>query len=596
MSFAQRWASCLPNLRAGSVSAYRPAVHSFTSPRIFRNSSTMTFPPSQKRPLARRLLKPLSITASTALVGTVLYYNHEPSRHFMCAIERCGRAGLVGVRVAINYKLMLSKTYKDSEEEARAKSNCHTRSANLVLKALQKSGGIYIKLGQHVSAMVYILPPEWTSTMAVLQDKCPPTPYQEIEELFQHDMGLSLDDLFSEFDSEPIGVASLAQVHRARLRSTDREVAVKMQHPFLDEFCKIDMDTVSFILSTIKRVFPEFGFEWLSEEMNESLPQELNFVFEANNANKVRENFKELIEKKKTALIIPEIVWAQRRILCMEFIHGQRIDNLEYMKEHSIDSNRVSVELTRIFSEMIYNHGFVHCDPHPGNVLIRPAKKSRFGTGVNFEIVLLDHGLYRTLDDQLRTDYAHLWTSLIRGNEEDIKKYSLRVGGTSAHRLFASVMTGRSWDTVNTQDLSTERTQTELEKMTAGAFELLIDIAGLLANMPRIVLLLLKTNDLLRSVDEVLRTDQDSSMTYVVMGRYCAKAVWDDIRSTLLHKIHHYGLSLKLAKELISAWYEFESLEIMLWLYQTKNLWMDRIKHFKSTTILPSDQTYQQNL
>ena len=318
MSFAQRWASCLPNLRAGSVTAYRPAVHSFTSPRIFRNSSTMTFPPSQKRPLARRLLKPLSITASTALVGTVLYYNHEPSRHFMCAIERCGRAGLVGVRVAINYKLMLSKTYKDSEEEARAKSYCHTRSANLVLKALQKSGGIYIKLGQHVSAMVYILPPEWTSTMAVLQDKCPPTPYQEIEELFQHDMGLSLNDLFSEFDPEPIGVASLAQVHRARLRSTDQEVAVKMQHPFLDEFCKIDMDTVSFILSTIKRVFPEFGFEWLSEEMNESLPQELNFVFEANNANKVRENFKELIEKKKTALIIPEIVWAQRRILCME--------------------------------------------------------------------------------------------------------------------------------------------------------------------------------------------------------------------------------------------------------------------------------------
>jgi aarF domain-containing kinase len=213
---------------------------------------------------------------------------------------------------------MLSKTYKDSEEEARAKSNCHTTSANLVLKALQKSGGIYIKLGQHVSAMVYILPPEWTSTMAVLQDKCPPTPYQEIEELFQHDLGLSLDDLFSEFDPEPIGVASLAQVHRARLRSTDQEVAVKMQHPFLDEFCKIDMDTVSFILSTIKRVFPEFGFEWLSEEMNESLPQELNFVFEANNANKVRENFKELIEKKKTALIIPEIVWAQRRILCME--------------------------------------------------------------------------------------------------------------------------------------------------------------------------------------------------------------------------------------------------------------------------------------
>ena len=214
-------------------------------------------------------------------------------------------------------------------------------------------------------------------------------------------------------------------------------------------------------------------------------------------------------------------------------------------------------------------------------MLIRTSKPSRFGSGVNFDIVLLDHGLYRTLDDELRTNYAHLWTSLIRGNEEDIKKYSLRVGGTSAHRLFASVMTGRSWDTVDTQDLSTERSNSELQKMTSGALELLVDIAGLLANMPRIVLLLLKTNDLLRSVDEVLRTDQDYSMTYVVMGRYCAKAVWDDIRSTLLDKIHHYGLSFKLAKELVTAWYEFESLEIMLWLYQIKNLWIDRIKHLK---------------
>jgi aarF domain-containing kinase len=193
---------------------------------------------------------------------------------------------------------MLSKTYQDEEEASRAESHCHLKSANLVLAALKKSGGIYIKLGQHASAMVYILPPEWTSTMAVLQDQCPPTPYQEIEELFQKDMGMSLGDLFSEFDPEPIGVASLAQVHRAKLRENGQEVAVKMQHPFLDEFCRIDIDTVSFIFGTIKRIFP--------------------FVFEANNANKVRENFKDLMKKRRTALVIPEIVWAQRRILCME--------------------------------------------------------------------------------------------------------------------------------------------------------------------------------------------------------------------------------------------------------------------------------------
>jgi aarF domain-containing kinase len=311
MLLTSRWISSLSALHvhtlASQTSILRAASRSSGAFQTARHKTTITFPPSQRRPLARRLLKPLSIAASAALVGTGLYYSHEPSRHFICALERCGRAGLVGVRVAINYKSMLSKPYQDDEERERAESACHLKSANLVLTALKKSGGIYIKLGQHASAMVYLLPDEWTSTMAVLQDQCPPTPYEEIEELFQTDLGVNLEDLFSEFDPAPIGVASLAQVHRARLRENGQEVA-----------CKIDINTVSFIFSTIKRIFPEFGFEWLSEEMNESLPQELNFEFEADNANKVRENFKDLIKKKKTALVIPEIVWARRRILCME--------------------------------------------------------------------------------------------------------------------------------------------------------------------------------------------------------------------------------------------------------------------------------------
>lgn len=130
--------------------------------------------------------------------------------------------------------------------------------------------------------------------------------------MFWHDCGQSLDDVFDEFNWQPIGVASLAQVHKARLGS--QWVAVKFQHARLDEFYRIDLQTVSFIIHTIKRIFPDFGFEWIMEEMEQSLPQELDFEHEAANALQVKKNF----EHCSTALVIPNIIWAKRRILCME--------------------------------------------------------------------------------------------------------------------------------------------------------------------------------------------------------------------------------------------------------------------------------------
>lgn len=166
--------------------------------------------------------------------------------------------------------------------------------------------------------MVYLLPIEWTFTMRPLQDRCPPTSLPDIEQLFITDLGTSLSTLFSYFDPTPIGVASLAQVHRATLRSTGQDVAVKIQHPQLDEHAAIDMKTVKVILGATSWLFPEFGFGWLAEEMNESLPVELDFECEARNAKRVRNNFKEDIKAGKTTLRIPEVVWAKRRVLCME--------------------------------------------------------------------------------------------------------------------------------------------------------------------------------------------------------------------------------------------------------------------------------------
>ncbi|KAI9317215.1 ABC1 family-domain-containing protein [Dichotomocladium elegans] len=518
---------------------------------------------------------------ATAAGVTGLYYVNEDARHVAVALQRCGTAGLVGAQVAADYKMTLSKSYASNEEYKEAKRQCDLRCANRVLDALQRLGGIYIKLGQHVSAMVYILPPEWTDTMAVLQDRCDPTPREEIERLFLTDYGEPLEAIFEEFDWKPLGVASLAQVHRARLRpgpdgtraGNDGWVAVKLQHPALDEFCKIDMETVSLIFDVITKAFPDFGFRWLVDEMRESLPRELDFVHEARNSRLVAQNFADDMKYRRTALMVPEVIWAKRRIMCMEFIEGARVDNIEYLKQHKIDPAQVSAELTSVFSKMIFLHGFVHCDPHPGNIIVRPCKRPH--SKYNFDLVLLDHGLYRDLTEQMRVDYAHLWTSLIRGDEEGIRTYAKRVGGTDTYQLFACILTGRAWETVHSADLSSVRSKAELAQMSVGAMEFIVDIADILSRLPRVVLLLLKTSDLLRHMDEVLRTTTtDDHLTYVIMGQYCTKAVWLDAVKHIRERVAQVGFNFTLFKALARVWWNYFSLVGKLWIYEHGMTWI----------------------
>lgn len=209
----------------------------------------------------------------------------------------------------------------------------------------------------------------------------------------------------------------------------------------------------------------------------------------------------------------------------------------------------------------------------PGNILIRPAQdpKSRF----NFDVVLLDHGLYRTLTEEVRTNYAHLWTSLIRGDEEGIRKYSLLIGcRPESHRLFASLLTGREWSTISSADLSTDRTVNEISRVTGRAKSFIVRIYDILETLPRIILLLLKTSDLLRGLDETLRSSHDKYMTYALMGRFCAEAVWRDAKTNLITRMKkspNFSTTWSLIKNLFCAWWEYKSLQYGLRLYQLQS-------------------------
>lgn len=150
--------------------------------------------------------------------------------------------------------------------------------------------------------MGYLLPLEWTTTFLPLQDKCPVSSYKSIEEMFLNDTGHRIEDDFEDFSKEPIGAASLAQVHIARSRLTGEKVAVKVQHPALEEWVPLDLALTRFTFSTLKKWFPEYDLEWLSKEMEFSLPQELDFALEGKNAMRAKDYF---TRHTKYPLIIP---------------------------------------------------------------------------------------------------------------------------------------------------------------------------------------------------------------------------------------------------------------------------------------------------
>lgn len=385
-------------------------------------------------PRSTRRLQRLRNTLVLLAVLTVLYYTVDPVRHTVIAGVRCARLMRAVVLDVWDYKQTFAKEelLGDSDEDRAtkraARKECHLRSAKRMLDALKTNSGIYVKLGQHVAA-VQVLPKEWTSTMTPLQDQCFPTPVEDIDAMLREDLGMGIDELFTDFEADPIGVASLAQVHRAIDKRTGRHVAVKVQHADLQDFAKIDMATTNFAIHLVKYIFPDFEFSWLAGEMNEMLPLEMDFRHEAYNSARCKSEFSHL--KGKTSVYLPEVMWAERRCMVMEYIQGSRIDDLAYLMRHKIDRNQVSQELSRIFSQMVYINGYFHADPHHGNLLIRPRARGS-SSPFNFDIVLLDHGQYFDIPDDLRVNYARFWLSLIKrsspATSAERRKYARLVG------------------------------------------------------------------------------------------------------------------------------------------------------------------------
>ncbi|XP_063804280.1 aarF domain-containing protein kinase 1 isoform X2 [Pseudophryne corroboree] len=465
--------------------------------------------------MGRRSLRIASLICAGLGTSGVFVYGSQRWDPNDFGIVRIGRAALTTAAITCDYLVSLHSVPPTVQEYAVIKSQVHTRSAHRLLDLCCANRGTFIKVGQHLGALEYLLPPEYTRTLSVLHSRAPSTPLPDVLRVIQEELGTEMSDIFVQFEETPLGAASLAQVHKAVLKD-GRVVAVKVQHPKVQAQSSLDILIMEVLLHVVKKVFPQFEFMWLVEEAKKNLPRELDFLNEGRNAERMAD-----MVCKFPFLRIPRIHWdlSTKRVLVMEYVEGGQVNDRQYMERHKIDVDQVSQALGKLYSEMIFVHGFVHCDPHPGNVLVRQSSDIK-----GPEIILLDHGLYQELTDIFRLNYCRLWQALIAADMNGVRRYSQRLGAGDLYPLFACMLTARSWDSVNRGIDRGPVSGEEAEEIRNNAATYLPQISQLLASVPRQMLLLLKTNDLLRGIETSLCTKASAS-SFLCMSRCCVRAL-----------------------------------------------------------------------
>ncbi|XP_067013050.1 aarF domain-containing kinase 1 isoform X2 [Anabrus simplex] len=451
---------------------------------------------------ARRLLKYSLFAGASA--GTLASLNANQYDVDAIGIVRLGRAAATVFNIAFIYKTTLYAKDVDysSEEYAELKSKVHKEAAEKLLDLCCTNKGVYIKVGQHIGALDYLVPKEYVETMKILHSHAPCSKLEEVYQVLKEDLKQDPHTVFTSFEPEPLGAASLAQVHKAKLQD-GTTVAVKVQHPYVKGNSLVDMKTMEVLVKLVSWAFPDFKFDWLVEETKRNIPKELDFTQEGENAEKISQIFQDCKWLK-----IPSIHWnlTTNRVLTMEFLEGGQINDLEYIRSHRINPYDVSQKLGCLYSQMIFIHGFVHSDPHPGNILVR---KSPSG---EVEIVLLDHGLY-------------------------------------AKEMFQKEIPG-----------------------------LLPQISDVLARVNRQILLILKTNDLMRGIEHTLKTESRMA-SFLVMSKCCIQSVYGERQKQCTTRFSRWQTSLseKWALFKLQVYYTYLTVRSFPFFNRIKSLMMYRI-------------------
>ncbi|TFH32876.1 MAG: AarF/ABC1/UbiB kinase family protein, partial [Anaerolineales bacterium] len=256
-------------------------------------------------------------------------------------------------------------------------------------------GGVWIKVGQFLSARLDVLPESITSELANLQDEVAPEPFDSMRQELEASLGSTIESNFAWFDETPLASASLGQVHRARLIGDER-VVVKIQRPHIHDLIKVDLAALKRVLSWLKRYRPitrRVDLEALFREFSRTLWEEVDYLAEAENARRFAAMFDE-----DPSVRIPRVYPSHttERTLTLEDVYFIKITDFAAIDAAGLDRKEVADRLFRTYLRQIFVEGFFHADPHPGNLFVEPLEDGAW------RLVFVDFGMVGRVTSEMK--------------------------------------------------------------------------------------------------------------------------------------------------------------------------------------------------
>lgn len=394
---------------------------------------------------------------------------------------------------------LLNETASNAMEEETARTfKDYEQSPEELVEDLKQMGPAYVKLGQLLSTRPDLLPDRYLEALASLQDDLPTIPFEEVREIVEGELGNKISKAFNFFEEEPLASASIGQVHRAELRS-GKTVAVKVQRPGIRKKFMEDLNTLEEMAGLAVKhteVGKKYGFSDVLGELRRIMLHELDYLREANNLVTLGINLKEY-----RRLIVPQPIpdYTTSRVLTMEYVKGKKITSISPLKKTENDYTALVDEFIEAYLKQIVSDGFVHADPHPGNVHLLENEK----------IAIIDLGMVAQFTRKMKDHLLRLLLGLSKNDGEEIADNLLNMSEITEHatqkefRRHISIMVQESSHST-AQDMQTGKLLIQMNRSAAmNGIHLPVEVnilGKILLNMDQIIAFLAPEYDLREAV------------------------------------------------------------------------------------------------
>jgi len=418
--------------------------------------------------------------------------------------------------LVVRYKVANVRQWLNPAQEAEIRQATHEKGAASVLELCRANGGMFIKFGQHAISLKGAIPPTYIETLSVLQDRAPQRHFAQVCRVLKEELGEQhYLEIIDSIDPSPIGCASLAQVHRATLPD-GTALALKVQHEDLGHVIASDVKLIRLLNSAANRLFEDFSLGWAVDAFEENLVQELDFETEARNCEQTRKSFSR-DARLKDKVVVPQVYnsYSSGRVLSMDFIEGVPIHDTRRLSDLGVDVRQVGKTVMEAFAAMVFTYGFVHADPHPGNLSVVVGEK-----GSTPKVALLDHGLYRKLDENFRENNCLLWKSMILQDETGVRTACEGMGKQTGllWDLLPFLLVNRTLDSkvaLGDHPQLTPEQATALKKRLGITKLSMQDIGALADKLPSDMIFVLKVWHLIKDLNDKLEgTNRDRFLIY----------------------------------------------------------------------------------